>query len=88
MRLLSRLLHLLISTGLLIRQGKLLMVKKKTNNVFVKKKRERERRGEIVGRQFPVSAILDQNEITIYKRNYKYWNVDTTMTAHLKNNEN
>ena len=45
MRLLSRLLHLLISTGLLIRQGKLLMVKK-TNNVFVKKKKKRERDGE------------------------------------------
>lgn len=58
----------------------------KSNNVFVKKKKKK-RRGGIVGRKFPVSAILDQNEITIYKRNYTYWNVDTTMTAHLENNE-
>ena len=55
-----------------------------------KKKRERERGGGrgIVGRQFPVSTILNQNEITIYQRNYKYLNVDTTMTAHLENKEN
>jgi len=60
----------LISTGLVIRQGKLLMVK--TNNVFVKKKKKEVGLGGIVGRQFPVSTILDQNEITIYQRNYKY----------------
>ena len=43
----------------------------KTNNVFEKKKKEAGL-GGIVGRQFPVSTILDQNETTIYQRNYKY----------------
>ena len=60
----------------------------KTNNVFVKKKKKEVGLGGIVGRQFPVSTILDQNEITIYQRNYKYYNVNNTMTAHLENKEN
>jgi len=59
---------------LVIRQGKLLMVK--TNNVFVKKKKKK-RWGwggdRCMGAwQASVSSILDKNEITIYQRNYKY----------------